>query len=177
MEESQAEIWSRGEIRVALRSNGKQCWRTVSSYSKLSFFLGSTPCVRYCFPKCIFLLFLHIQTWHHPASLTDSCGCEMELCQQNVNGCDVGHSHAFFFIPFSLLAGCDGNLESDFGSYIFKMAEVLPAWIPEWLWSRTPHHNTHFICHLPGLLHNDAIKIFVEPFQICSYLLSQCSLN
>ena len=77
--------------------------------------------------SCFFML----QTCHHPASLRVSCGYETEFGPTECEWMGLGNPHSLFFAPFPLLAGCDGNLKNGFGSYVFKMAESLSAWIPE----------------------------------------------
>ena len=138
----------------------------------------STSHVRHCFPKSILLLFLPVQTCHHPASLTVSCGYETEFWPTECEWMRFGQPPFIFLCSFSSSGWLYGNLKNGFGSYMYSRWQNLYqlGFLNEG-WSRTLHPNTHITYHFPGLLHKDRITIFVEPLQTCSFLLSKCNLN
>ena len=123
--------------------------------------------------SCFFML----QTCHHPASLRVTCGYETEFGPTECEWMGLGNPHSFFFLLFLfwlvVMATSRMALEATYS----RWQNLCQLGFLNEGWSRTLHPNTHIICHLPGLLHNDTITTFVEPLQICSSLLSKCSLN
>lgn len=104
-------------------------------------------------------------------------GMRLSLGQQNVNGWDwatpIHYSLLLFLFWLVVMATSRMALEATYS----RWQNLCQLGFLNEGWSRTLHPNTHIISHLPGLLHNDTITTFVEPLQICSSLLSKCSLN